>query len=244
MPFDPFKDLVPVTSLVSNQIVLAVNPSLPANNLREFVELARAQQAAAVLCVDRQRQQASSGDGDAQAARRHRSDPRAVSRRRAGGDRAARRRGVGDVRRRLGGADDQSGKLRGLASTGKVRNPATPELPTIAEIYPGYEALIWHGLFVPAGTPQPIIDRLRNELNAVAGAARVQGAARPTPAPASPTWSSPEELAARIKTRLRKIRQADPLDRREGGAERLCCALSHQGRGIATTAPSSRRSRR
>src|SRR6476660_1910769 len=41
MPFDPFKDLVPVTSLVSNQIVLTVNPALPANTLREFVELAR-----------------------------------------------------------------------------------------------------------------------------------------------------------------------------------------------------------
>ena len=41
MPFDPFKDVVPVTSLVSNQIVLTVNPSSPANNLREFVELAR-----------------------------------------------------------------------------------------------------------------------------------------------------------------------------------------------------------
>ena len=58
----------------------------------------------------------------------------------------------------------QAGKVRGLASTGNVRNPATPDLPTIAEVYPGYEALIWHGLFVPAGTPQPIIDRLRAEI--------------------------------------------------------------------------------
>ena len=66
----------------------------------------------------------------------------------------------------------QSGKVRGLASTGKVRNPATPDLPTIAEIYPGYEALIWHGLFAPAGTPQPIIDRLRAEIAVDAGAAR------------------------------------------------------------------------
>jgi len=41
MPFDPFKEVVPVTSLVSNQIVLTVNPSSPANSLREFVELAR-----------------------------------------------------------------------------------------------------------------------------------------------------------------------------------------------------------
>ncbi len=41
MPFDVFKDLVPVASVSSNQLVLAVHPSVPANNLREFVELAR-----------------------------------------------------------------------------------------------------------------------------------------------------------------------------------------------------------
>ena len=41
MSFDPLKDLVPVSSLISNQLVLAVHPSVPANNLREFVELAR-----------------------------------------------------------------------------------------------------------------------------------------------------------------------------------------------------------
>jgi tripartite-type tricarboxylate transporter receptor subunit TctC len=49
-----------------------------------------------------------------------------------------------------------------------VRNPATPELPTIHEVYPGFEALSWHGVFAPTGTPQPIIDRLRQELVAVA----------------------------------------------------------------------------
>ena len=42
MPFDPFKDVVPVTSLVSNQVVLTVNPASPANDLREFVDLAKA----------------------------------------------------------------------------------------------------------------------------------------------------------------------------------------------------------
>ncbi len=85
----------------------------------------------------------------------------------------------------------KSGKLRGLASTGTVRNPATPELPTIAEVYPGYEALSWHGVFAPAGTPQPIIDRLREEMKAVADAARRSRNGWPTPAPASPIWSRP-----------------------------------------------------
>ena len=136
------------------------------------------QQAAAVLCLDRQRQPAPSRHGDAQAACRHRSDPRAVSRRRAGRDR---RWSPARLRAMFGGGSlvptVHAGKVRGLASTGKVRNPATPELPTIDEIYPGYEALIWHGLFVPAGTPQPIIDRLRDEIDGSPGAARVQEAA-------------------------------------------------------------------
>ena len=80
-----------------------------------------------------------------------------------------------------------------------MRNPATPELPTIAEIYPGYEALIWHGLFVPAGTPQPIIDRLRTETARRAGAARVQERLANTGS-GEPYVSTPEEFTARIKS--------------------------------------------
>ena len=73
--------------------------------------------------------------------------------------------------------------------TGTVRNPATPELPTIAELYPGYEALIWHGLFVAgrhaAADRRPAAHRAASVL----GAARVQGSGSPTPARASPTSS-------------------------------------------------------
>ena len=61
-----------------------------------------------------------------------------------------------------------------------------PELPTIAEIYPGYEALIWQGLFAPAGTPQPIVDRLRAELKVVLAQPELAKGS-PTRAPASLT---------------------------------------------------------
>src|SRR5262249_27696678 len=61
----------------------------------------------------------------------------------------------------------QSGRFRGLASTGTVRNPAPPDLPPIAEIYRGYEALMGQGLFVRAGVPQPMVDRLRTEIAGV-----------------------------------------------------------------------------
>jgi tripartite-type tricarboxylate transporter receptor subunit TctC len=60
----------------------------------------------------------------------------------------------------------KAGKVRGLAVTGKQRSPALPELPTVSEALglPNYEALNWQGLFFPAGTPQPIVDRIASEV--------------------------------------------------------------------------------
>jgi tripartite-type tricarboxylate transporter receptor subunit TctC len=61
-----------------------------------------------------------------------------------------------------------AGKLRALAVTTAKRFPLLPDLPTIAESgYPGFEALAWNGVLVPANTPKPIITRLNSEMNAV-----------------------------------------------------------------------------
>ena len=62
----------------------------------------------------------------------------------------------------------QAGKLRALAVTSARRFPLLPDLPTIAESgYPGFEALAWNGVLVPAGTPRPVVARLNAEINAV-----------------------------------------------------------------------------
>jgi len=62
----------------------------------------------------------------------------------------------------------KAGKLRALAVTTAKRFPLLPDLPTIAESgYPGFEALAWNGVMVPANTPQPIVARLNAEINAV-----------------------------------------------------------------------------
>ena len=62
----------------------------------------------------------------------------------------------------------QAGKLRALAVTSAKRFPLLPDLPTIAESgYPGFEALAWNGVLVPAGTPRPIVQRVNAEINAV-----------------------------------------------------------------------------
>jgi tripartite-type tricarboxylate transporter receptor subunit TctC len=59
----------------------------------------------------------------------------------------------------------QSGKLRGLAVTGRSRLPIIPDVPTTAEAgLPEIEGSVWNGFFVPAGTPRPIIDTLNREL--------------------------------------------------------------------------------
>jgi tripartite-type tricarboxylate transporter receptor subunit TctC len=62
----------------------------------------------------------------------------------------------------------QAGKLRAIAVTTATRFPLLPDLPTIAEAgYPGFEALAWNGVLVPAGTPKPVIARLNAEINAI-----------------------------------------------------------------------------
>ncbi|CAN7590622.1 tripartite tricarboxylate transporter substrate binding protein [Variovorax sp. LjRoot178] len=62
----------------------------------------------------------------------------------------------------------QSGKVRALAIASTKRSPLMPELPTAAEAgVPGYEVSSWHGFVVPTGTPQPVIDKLNREMNAI-----------------------------------------------------------------------------
>ena len=64
-------------------------------------------------------------------------------------------------------ANVEAGLLRALAVTGKTRSALMPDVPTIAETgLPGFEASLYYGLVAPAGTPQPVIDRLNKELRA------------------------------------------------------------------------------
>jgi tripartite-type tricarboxylate transporter receptor subunit TctC len=76
-------------------------------------------------------------------------------------------------------------------------------LPAIAEIYPGYEALSWHGLFAPAGTPQPIVDLLRKEVAAVLAQPDFREKLANTGS-GEPYTVTPDELSARIKSDYEK----------------------------------------
>lgn len=60
----------------------------------------------------------------------------------------------------------RSGAVRGLAQTGRTRSPAAPDLPTVAELgYPGFEAVTWAGVFLPAGTPDPVLRRIAADVS-------------------------------------------------------------------------------
>jgi tripartite-type tricarboxylate transporter receptor subunit TctC len=64
-------------------------------------------------------------------------------------------------------AQIQAGKLRALAVTTPKRFPLLPDLPAIAETYPGFEALAWNGLVVPAGTPAAVVQTINAEVGAI-----------------------------------------------------------------------------
>ena len=93
----------------------------------------------------------------------------------------------------------RAGKLRALAVTTATRSEALPDIPTVGEFVPGYEASGWYGVGAPKNTPAEIIDKLNKEINAGLadpkmkarladlGGTRVSPARPPSSASSSPT---------------------------------------------------------
>jgi tripartite-type tricarboxylate transporter receptor subunit TctC len=96
----------------------------------------------------------------------------------------------------------QSGKLRALAVTTATRSEALPNVPTIAETVPGYEAIIWYGVGAPQGTPAGIIGRLNRELNAGLASAKIKS--QLAELGVAPITSSPPEFGAFVKAEIDK----------------------------------------
>src|SRR5262249_30755628 len=61
----------------------------------------------------------------------------------------------------------RTSKLRALAVTTATRSPALPDIPTVGDFMPGYEASSWHGVGVPKSTPAEIVEKFNREINAV-----------------------------------------------------------------------------
>ena len=71
----------------------------------------------------------------------------------------------------------RAGKLRALAVTTATRSEALPDIPTVGEFVPGYEASAWYGIGAPKNTPAEIVDKLNKEINAAPRRSQDQGAA-------------------------------------------------------------------
>ena len=162
MPFDPNKDLVPVVALVSLNNVLVLHPSVKANSVAEVIAMARAQPGKINY--------ASSGNGTSI----HMSAEMFNFINKTQMTHIPYKGSAPAVTDLLGGQvmmmfDNipsalphiKAGKLRALATTGARRDPALPDLPTIAESgVAGYESGVWFGLTVPAGTPRDVIAKI------------------------------------------------------------------------------------
>lgn len=161
MPFDPAKDLIPITNVASGPQVIVVNPSFPAKTLKEFIDAARARPGAlnyGHAGIGTQTHLAAEnflyaanlnvtsipykGEGPAMT------------------DLIANQ--INMVTANIAGAigSVNQGKLRALAVTGKERSPQLPNIPTVAETLPGFENIGWFGLMAPAGTPKEVVDKV------------------------------------------------------------------------------------
>jgi len=198
MPLDTLKDLAPVASLVANQFVLSVSPSLPVKTFTEFIEYARK--------ANPPLNYASGGNGS-----QHQLTMELLKARAGidlthvpyrGGVPATTATMSGEVAAMFAGTSTapqiRAGRLRALATSGAKRSSAFPELPTIAEFYPGFENSIWLGLFGPAGLPEEVLARLRAEIRKVLSSPeakeKLNGAGS-----LEPFITTPEEFAALIR---------------------------------------------
>jgi tripartite-type tricarboxylate transporter receptor subunit TctC len=175
-PYDLMKDLAPITGINSQDLMLAINAEVKANNLKEFIALAKSQPG--------KLNYASSGPGTpyhmAGELFKHMAGVDIVHVPHKGSDQARTAVLGHQVDMMFDAistivAHTKSGKLKALGTTGKTRSAVTPDVPTVAEAgVPGYEATIWLGLMAPAGTPRPVLDKLNAEVIKVINAPEVK----------------------------------------------------------------------
>jgi tripartite-type tricarboxylate transporter receptor subunit TctC len=199
MPYDPAKDLAPVTKIAAAPLVLVVHPSVPAHNVAELVAWIKSQTGGVSY--------ASSGTGGPQhpAAEQFRlmTDTSLVHVPYKGGAPAVNDLLAGQVPMFFAGLPPalphiKAGTLRALAVTTSARWPSLPDVPTVAESgLPGFDIENWQGIFVPAGTPPGIVGKLARDIATVAG--EKEFADRLTAQGAAPATLSPADFAIFVR---------------------------------------------
>ena len=204
LPFDPQKDLAPVTNLATSPFLVAVNPMVAADTIAELIALAKASPGKLSF--------GSSGTGGA---------PHLATELFKSLAGVAMLhvpyKGLSPALTDLLGGQIQvlfidiglaipyvkSGKIKALAVTGTSRSNVLPEVPTVAESgVPGYDGRTWYGLFAPAGTPAAIIEKLTAE--AVKALASADLKAKFTTQGLDSAGGTPQQFATFIRDESRK----------------------------------------
>ena len=163
------RDFVPVASLMNSELVLVVPERSPANSLKDLIALAKAKPGTLNY--------GSSGPGS----NYHMAGE--LVKNLAGldivhvpykGSTGARNDIIsGQIEMMFDSVPTmapmiEAGRVKALRTSGRMRSPVLPNVPTIAEAgIPGYDATIWIGVMAPAGTPKPIVERLNREINKI-----------------------------------------------------------------------------
>ena len=198
LPYDALRDFVGIAALARVVMVLTVHPSLPTRSVKEFIALAQKRPKEisfahagigsfghlnTVILESRTgiqiMQVPYKGGG-----------PAVISL--ISGETQAIFQGVGEIIEHI-----KANRARPLGVSSAERMTQLPDVPTIAESFPGYETTTWFTAFAPAGTPKAIVDRLNAEL---ANALRDPGVAERLSAVAfDPVHRTPDDLAQRLK---------------------------------------------
>ncbi len=205
LPYDPLRDLVPVTLVSSVPLILVVHPSLPARNVKELIALARSRPG--------QLNFASGGTGSAQHL------PMELLQSMAGVKMVhVAYKGLGPALQDVMGGHvpvmfagmsnvvpfAKENKVRLIAISTARRSPALPEVPTVAESgLPGFAYAAWNGFLVPTGTSPAIVKRLNSEI--VRALASPEVRAKLAPLGFELIGAGPDEFASLIRTDLDRI---------------------------------------
>ena len=199
LEYDPIKDFAPVGLMAISPYLLVVNPSVPAKSVQELVSLAKSQPGKLTY--------ASAGVGSttqlAMEMLKAASGTYVLHIPYNGNGPAGTAVVAGQVDVLFGSLPAllsfaKSGRVRALAVGTPKRSPSLPEVPTVAEAgYAGFDASLWLAIVAPAGTPQPIVERLNRELNALVAAADTREAF--DKAGTEPLTGTPADLAAMIR---------------------------------------------
>jgi tripartite-type tricarboxylate transporter receptor subunit TctC len=201
--YDTLRDLAPITQTVTVTNILVTHPSVPARNVKELLALAKAKKGGLNY--------ASSGSGTVT----HLAGELFKYLGHVDITHVPFKGGAPALTALLSGEVDlsyenslvvlphiKSGKVKALAVTGAHRSRLLPDLPTIAETLPGYNASGWYGLFVPSATPKSVVTRLSTESIKILKMPEV--IERLSSQGAEPVGSTPEEFSAFVHAEIDK----------------------------------------